>query len=137
MKINIKYCEKFFTSLVLLFMATTQIGCTETFPLESIPDALIYLEYDKGSVSTQSTVQKGNPSYDALYSFLRDNQTGWSSDINNYVPSSYFRSELITINCGDDFVVINYKPKNMNQWIQISKSVRGCKAAIFKAQANK
>lgn len=137
MKTTIKNCGKFFTVLTLLFMATTQVGCAETFPLESIPDALIYLEYDKGSVTKQITVQRGNPTYDALYSFLRDNQAGWSSDINSYVPSSYFRSELITINCGDDFVVINYKQRNMNQWKQISKSIRGCKTAVLKAQASK
>lgn len=133
MKLKPKIREIFY-SLIVIFQSVTVFGCTQTFPIKRLPDAFMYSEYNHGSVSRESNIYRGDQIYEALHTILQANQAGWSSDINTYAPSLYFKSEWITINCTENSMIINYKPKDRDQWIQISKSIHGCRAAIVNAQ---
>ncbi|MDA8427820.1 MAG: hypothetical protein M0T70_01040 [Geobacteraceae bacterium] len=127
--------SKIFLSLLVLFQGLSVLGCTQTFPLGRIPDSFIFIEYSHGSVYGQSKISRGDPVYDALFKIIHSNQKGWAPDINTYAPLLYFKSELMTINCTENSMVINYKPEDREQWKQLSKSIHGCKATIISAQA--
>jgi hypothetical protein len=126
--------NKFRLLLLFLIWLPTLGACTESFPLEVLPTSFECLSYSKGFNTGRVTVVTGDPVYDALRSFLEANRTGWSGDLRTYAPSIYFKSESVTVNCGEDTVVVNYRgDMGSTRWIQISNPVKGCRAAVVEA----
>ena len=65
-------------------------------------------------------IKKNNKAYIELASWLENNKNGWSNSPAYYIPTTLFKSELISINILKTSVVINYSNNGTN-WHQVIK----------------
>lgn len=116
---------------VLLASSVVTISRGDDLSLTNFPKTLRYLKYKTGKIITDKQVRAGDSTYDALFSWLSEHRSGWSSDINSYAPDTYFTSADMQINCRDDVVVVNMKVSGGTRWTQLSTSRSDCRTLIL------
>jgi hypothetical protein len=96
------------------------------FPVDRFPKEFSYAEYDNGREMEAHLLKDDDPTYIALKNLITEEQKGWKYDLNTYAHSHMFSSPTMQINCLGHSFIVNYdEDEGSNEWIQISKNVKG------------
>lgn len=98
------------------------IGCLSflpaDFPIQLIPSQLEVIEYQKGQVIVNKTLNTSQQ----FIAYFEKNKKGWYSSCVSYAPHYVLSSPQIQINISEEKVIVNYRHEK-ESYQQITKTV--------------